>query len=70
MKIDVFGKRTIEVVREEEIWVIYALGEGRRIRSNDIVIPSHLTPEEVLTFIGDIFHEGATPENSEVKLIE
>ncbi len=69
MKINVFG-RIVEVARDNGEWVLYTLGEGKKRRENDIVIPADLNEKDVVTFIADIFHEFATPGNSEVKVLK
>lgn len=69
MKLSLFGKKIIEVNRENSEWVIYTLGEGTRLKSNDLVIRAHLTEDEMIVFLGDIFHEGATAENPDIKIV-
>lgn len=69
MKLNIFG-RLFGVARENDQWVLYSLGEGLKRRENDIPIPAELTQAEVVTFLADIFHEIATPDNSDVKVLE
>jgi hypothetical protein len=69
MKISVFG-RTLEVVKENGQWAIYTLGEGKKSLYSGIVIPAHYGRDEVVAFLGDIFHEAATPENPDVVVVE
>jgi len=49
---------------------MYSLGDGKKRREADIVIPADLSASEVVTFVADIYHELATPENSEVKVLD
>ncbi len=70
MKLSIFGKKTIEVIKEESNWIIYELSEGKRARSNDVVIPSEYAEDEVITFLGDLFHEAATPEFPDIRRIK
>lgn len=69
MIVSVFGRK-VEVIRENNEWILYSLGEGKKRREVDIVIPSDLDENEVLTYLADIFHEVATPENNEVKILQ
>ncbi len=61
MKLDAYGK-LLEIVRENDTWAIYQLGEGRRSRSHDIVIPSDFNKSQVIQFLEDMLHESATPQ--------
>jgi len=61
MKFDVYGRFQLEVVRENDSWVVYRLAPGKRIRSNDFIIPSEVKPHEVAGYLDDIFHELAAP---------
>jgi hypothetical protein len=69
MKLDVYGRR-IEVVKERGEWAIYTLGEGKKNKITDFVIPADLGEEEILIYVADIFHELATPEKSDVRIIK
>ena len=69
MKLDAFGKR-MEVARENDQWVIYELGEGKKTRSSAIYIPAEYDEEKVLQFLNDLFHESATPTNPSIKVID
>ena len=68
MKLNAYGK-LLEITRENEMWVIYELGEGKKSRSNDVFIPSEYNEAEVVRFLEDILHERATPENPSIKVI-
>ncbi|MES2854914.1 MAG: hypothetical protein V4692_03570 [Bdellovibrionota bacterium] len=68
MKLDAYGKK-LEVLHENGQWVIYLLSEGKRVRSNDLVIPSEFTKEEVISYLEDLLHEAATPENPKIKIL-
>jgi hypothetical protein len=46
---------------ETDSWVVYRLGEGKRRRDPELVIPSHLTADEIGTYLDDLFHEWAFP---------
>lgn len=69
MKLNAYGKK-LEVLWEDEAWVIYELGDGKKRRSNDLYIPSEYSPDEVIGFLEDMLHESATPENPAIEIIE
>lgn len=57
MKFDMYGKFQLEVQRENDAWCVYRLGQGVRSRVHDVVLPDDLGPEEIGTFLDDVFHE-------------
>lgn len=61
MKFDVYGRFELEVVREGNTWVAYRLMPGKRIRADELIIPSEIQPSEIATYLDDLFHEGASP---------
>ncbi len=69
MKLSVFGRK-FEVIRERDQWNLFSLGEGKKHRVDDILIPAHLTETDVITFLADMFHEMATPDNSDVQRLD
>jgi hypothetical protein len=69
MKFDVYGRFRLEVQRENDSWVIYRLPLGKRVKANDLIIPSTLEANEIATFLDDIFHELSGPGQS-VKLMQ
>jgi len=70
MKLNVFGKKTIEVIRRDNEWQAFYLGnEGKKRKAEGLVIPSTLAESEIVEYISDLFHEMATLKNNEVKKI-
>jgi hypothetical protein len=66
MKFNIYGRFQVEVRREDEAWISYRSELGKRTRLNDVVIPSDLAPQEIATYLDDVFHEFAGPgENVE-----
>jgi hypothetical protein len=61
MKLDVYGRFHLEVLRENDSWVVYRLAPGMRVPDSTLVIPPSLAPEEVPTYIDDLYHELAGP---------
>jgi len=64
MKLDVYGRFQLDVVRENETWAVYRLGLGTRTRAADIVIPPSVVTNEIATYLDDIFHELSGPDKS------
>ena len=61
MRLSVYGRFTLDVVREGRQWSVYRLEPGKRIRLTDFAIPSSLKEAEIATFLDDIYHELAKP---------
>ena len=61
MKFDVYGQFQLEVVRENDRWVIYRIGVGLRALDASVVIPSSLEPGEIAGYLDDLFHEACRP---------
>jgi hypothetical protein len=69
MKLDAYGKR-LEVNKENNQWIIYELGEGKKTQSKDIYIPESYSQDQVIQFLEDLLHERATPEFPSIKIID
>lgn len=70
MKLDVFGRKTLEIVRRDNKWLAFYCGsEGKKRAADDLRIPASLSEEEVLGYVADIYHEYATAEFNTVKRI-
>ena len=61
MKFDVYGQFLLEVVRENDRWVIYRIGVGLRALDSSVVIPSSLESHEIADYLDDLFHEACGP---------
>jgi hypothetical protein len=61
VKFDIYEWFQLEVEREADAWVVYRLAPGKRVRADDLIIPSEVQPDEVATCLDDLFHEGAAP---------
>ncbi len=46
------------------------LPERKYAPSHDIVLPADLREEEIAGYLGDIYHEAATPQRPEVFRVE
>jgi hypothetical protein len=68
MTFDVYGRFRLEVQRENDSWVVYRLGSGKRAKVHNVVIPETLEAKEIATFLDDVFHELSKPGQS-VKLL-
>ena len=47
MKFDVYGRFQLEVAREDNTWVVYRVVPGKRIRAEEVTIPSEMQPSEI-----------------------
>ncbi|MCL1045284.1 hypothetical protein L2737_08070 [Shewanella electrodiphila] len=66
LKFDVFGK-SMSVNRQNGEWLLFIESNtGLRTRVYDVVIPSELSEHELATYLGDIFHESARDDNTDV----
>ena len=61
MRLNVYGRFKLDIVREGNQWVVYRLELGKRIKVGDFAIPSALREAEIGTFLDDIYHELETP---------
>lgn len=59
MKFNIYGRFEVDVRREDNSWVVYRSGFGKRTLLNDVVVPSDLPSDELATYLDDIFHEYA-----------
>jgi len=70
MKLDIFGKQEMEVVRRDGEWLAFYCGnEGKKRKAQGIIIPSAFSESEIVEYIDDLFHEWATAERPSVKVI-
>ena len=65
---DVFGRRIV-VEASGDGWVAFILGNEGKRRNANIPIPPELDADGIAQYLDDLFHEGATPENPNVKII-
>lgn len=66
LRFDVFG-RDVGVFRENGQWRAVFLGrEGKNRAAPAIVIPPDLPRTELARFLGDLFHESASPDRPHV----
>lgn len=57
MKFDIYGRFQVDVQRENDGWVVFRSAHGKRVRLNDVVVPSDVLEHELATYLDDIFHE-------------
>ncbi|GLQ52536.1 hypothetical protein ACFFJT_10845 [Dyella flava] len=63
MRFNVYGRFLLDIKREGGAWVIYRIADGKRVLSNDFVIPSDLEEAEIPQFLDDVFHELSGPDD-------
>lgn len=61
----VFGT-LVAVVATKSGWTPYFLGPDGKRRQADFVIPSFIEEKDLGQYLGDLFHESATPANNRV----
>jgi hypothetical protein len=64
---DVFG-RMMQAQRTDGRWQLFLLGaEGKKRPVPDVSVPPHLSADELLTFLDDLYHEFASPSHPSVR---
>lgn len=64
---NVFG-RMMQAQRTDGRWQLFLVGaEGKKRPVPDVTVPPHLSAEELLTFLDDLYHEFATPSHPAVR---
>jgi hypothetical protein len=58
IRLDVFGRFQVDLVRENEGWVVVRVGQGLGAPL-DVVIPSELQEDEAIRHLEDLWHEAA-----------
>ncbi len=70
MKLDIYG-RLFEVVRKDETWLVFILGnEGKKRPADNIFIPSHIREESLIDYLEDLLHEWASMDSQWIKRID
>jgi hypothetical protein len=67
-RFNVFG-RIFVIQREGDLWKPYLVGADGKRGPGGFVVPEFLTEEELEQYLGDLFHESATPTNGDVRRI-
>ena len=61
MRLDVYGRYQLEVLRENDCWIAYRLELGKRIRIPELAIPPGLQANEIAEYLDDLYHEMSEP---------
>jgi ribosomal protein S18 acetylase RimI-like enzyme len=64
MRVDVYGRYELEILRENGGWMAYRLELGKRVRLADLAIPADLGVNEIAQFLDDLYHEMSKPGQS------
>lgn len=64
LRFNIFGK-IIAVTGSCGAWQAYYLGADGKRRPADFVLPHDVVENELCVYLADIFHENATPRNSD-----
>ncbi len=68
-RFNVFGK-PVAIVGQPGTWQAFYLGaEGKR-RPADFIVPADIASDDLLEYLGDLFHENATPRNHQVTRLQ
>jgi hypothetical protein len=59
MRFNVYGRFQVEIRREGSAWAAYRPGAGTRTPMTELVVPAHLAPGELATYLDDVYHEFA-----------
>ena len=65
LRFNVFG-RIVLIDRKQNEWHAYYPGTDGKRRPASFVIPSFIEDSELEQYLGDLFHESASPNNPEV----
>ena len=61
MKFDVYGRFIVEVIRRGEDWEVFLVDQGKRLRMNEVAIPSETPMDRIPNCLEDLWHESASP---------
>jgi len=59
MRFDIYRRFQVEIVRAGDAWTAYRPGAGTRMPLDELVIPAHLAPADLVTYLDDVYHEYA-----------
>jgi len=60
----IYGNYELDVVREGDKWRVFNLNVGKRVPLTDVVIPTEVQENEIATYLDDLFHELAKPDQA------
>ncbi|GAB7536525.1 DUF7661 family protein [Burkholderia sp. 3C] len=63
---DVFGRHVV-IIRQDGVWRAFDLGADGKRRRADFEVPAFIEADELAQYLGDLFHENATPARGEVR---
>jgi hypothetical protein len=64
MRLDIYGRFLLDVVRENGRWVAFRVDAGKRMRLPELVIPPDLDAGEIAEYLDDLYHEASKPGQS------
>lgn len=65
-RFNIFGKE-IAVSGEAGAWRAFYLGADGKRRPADFIIPADVAEPDLCEYLADLFHENATPRNSNAR---
>ena len=71
MKLDIFGRKTLQAQRGSKSWRLYYLGgDGKKRLATDIIVPRSVKEDELVAYLEDLLHELATPRHPQIIILE
>ena len=62
--------RIVDIERKEDGWQVMAVGSDGKRRPAGFVIPDFVEEHELVQYLEDLFHESASPTNSDLRRID
>jgi hypothetical protein len=69
MKFNIYNRFVVEIIRKDERWIAFRIGEGIRAPDDNLIVPQDLEESELITFLDDMFHEFSRPGKS-IEILE
>jgi hypothetical protein len=67
---DIYGRIRLQIIRDNDAWVIFRLRDGRRTPYFDLAIPPEMEPDEIHRYLDDMYHEGSRPGQDVARLTD
>lgn len=69
MKFSIYDRFVLEIIRKENRWAAFRIGEGVKVPEENLVVPQDLDTSELITYVEDVYHEFAQPGTS-IKVLD
>lgn len=61
MRFDIHGRYRLEIRRDGDAWTAYRIGDGKRRKESELVIPASVSAADLPVYLDDLLHELAQP---------